>query len=262
MEQSVMVPGFAPVASESRTFANRLARRRRLKRQQTATAEALALHDAVSFVDPGSDEPGTVFKQVNGSRRSDRARVLSLTCVMQERVMSKASADRAARRVSRVSTVSDVFLSVFLSVASQADVPGPAEGDPGLNAETQQRVAVFDGVMLVPDQAGGLLFVPRAVVPVMGMHDRLVFLAEAPSAEDVLRAWSLVASFEAPDADAILIAQLLPHRPAEVSEFRALLCVMCVAVADSAHPHRISRHPIVTHFYHSNDTEISQRYLT
>ena len=162
-----MVPGLAPVASNSRSFANRLARRRRVQRQQAATAVTLALHDVVSFVDPSSEEPGAVFQHVDGPWRADRARVASLWSVVQERVVSNAATDRAARSVSRTSAVA----GVLLSEASQTDFPGPAEGDPGLDAETQQCVAVLDGMMLVANQAGWFFFVSGAVVPVVRMHD-------------------------------------------------------------------------------------------
>ena len=60
---------------------------------------------------------------------------------------------------------------MLLSEASQTDFPGPAERDPGLDAETQQSVAVFDGMMLVADQTGWFFFVSGAVVPVVRMHD-------------------------------------------------------------------------------------------
>ena len=128
-----MVPGLAPVASNSRSFANRFARRRRVQRQQAATAVTLALHDVVSFVDSSSEEPGAVFQHVNGSWRTDQARIASLWSVVQERVVSNAATDRTARSVSRTSAVA----GVLLSEASQTDFPGPAEGDPGLDAETQ-----------------------------------------------------------------------------------------------------------------------------
>ena len=162
-----MVPGLAPVASNSRSFANRFARRRRVQRQQAATAVTLALHDVVSFVDSGSEEPGAVFQHVDRSWRADRARIASLWSVVQERVVSNAATDRAARSVTRTSAVA----GVLFSKASQADFPGPAEGDPGLDAETQQSVAVLDGMMLVADQTGWFFFVPGAVVPVVRMHD-------------------------------------------------------------------------------------------
>ena len=162
-----MVPGLAPVASNSRSLANRFARRRRVQRQQAATAVTLALHDVVSFVDSSSEEPGAVFQHVDGSWRADRARVASLWSVVQERVVSNTATDRAARSVSRTSAVT----GVLLSEASQTDFPGPAKGDPGLDAETQQRVAVLDGMMLVANQAGWFFFVSGAVVPVVRMHD-------------------------------------------------------------------------------------------
>ena len=126
----------------------------------------LAFHDVFSFVDSGSEEPGAVFQHVNRSWRADRARVASLWGVVQERVVSNAATNRAAWCVSRTSAVS----VVLLSEASQTDFPGPAKGDPGLDAETQQSVAAFDGVMLVADQTGGLFFVSGAVVLVVRMH--------------------------------------------------------------------------------------------
>ena len=81
--------------------------------------------------------------------------------------MSNAATDRAARSVTRASAVA----GVLFSKASQTDFPGPAEGDPGLDAETQQSVAVLDGMMLVADQTGWFFFIPGAVVPVVRMHD-------------------------------------------------------------------------------------------
>lgn len=165
--------------------------------------------------------------------------------------MPDAVADGAARSVSRASARSDVIFSQ----ASQADVPGPAERNSSLDAEAQQRVAALHRVVPVADQASGLFFVSSAVLPMVGVHDGLVFVAQASSAEDVLGAQSFVTLFEASEADALLVALSLLHGPAAISELLALLCVMCVAVADSAYPHRVSRHPVVTHNNHSNVTK-------
>ena len=88
-----------------------------------------------------------------------------------------------------------------------------------------------------------------------------MLLAEAPAAEDVHGAWSLMAILKASETDAISVAKLLPHRPAEVSEFRTLLGVMGVPLTDSANPLRASRHPI-EHGSITQTTENSQRYLT
>ena len=86
---------------------------------------------------------------------------------MQERVKPDAVADVAARSVSRASAGSDVFFSH----ASQTDVPGSAESDSGLDVEAQQRVAVLHSMVLVPDKASRFIFVSRAVIPVVGLHD-------------------------------------------------------------------------------------------
>ena len=126
--------------------------------------------------------------------------------------MSDASAEAASRRVSCIYAMPDVVLSQ----AGQADLPGSAESDSGFDAEAQQLVAVLHSVVLVEDQARGFFLVPRADIRVIRVHDRLVLLAEASSAEGILRAWSLVTNFEAPDADALLITLPL-HGPAVIS---------------------------------------------